>query len=125
MDIYNRIQGLASVTEKRRAIKALSDADKRAYTNYQSNLRQKRFMKDANNRDRVYAEKREYKKKQRQQNPEKVRAIVREYVRKFRERLKAQKQLIANLTTLPSLDINDLAARANLRRSTRISARNK
>ena len=52
MDIYDRIQGIAGLTEKRRAIKALSEADKRAYTNHQSNLRQKRFMRDVNNRDR-------------------------------------------------------------------------
>ncbi len=90
MDTYNRIQAITSLGERRKAVKALSESQKRDYTNYQSNLRKKKFMRDANNRDRVYADNREYKENVRKQNPERVRAIVREYVRKFRERRAAK-----------------------------------
>ena len=99
MDIYNRIQGIASLGEKHKAIKALSSSDKNAYMKYQTNLRQKKFMSDANNMDRVYAEKREYKKLQRKKNPEKVREIVRGYVKRFRDRLKSKKQEAKNVAT--------------------------
>lgn len=61
MDIYNRIQSITDITARRKAIKELSDDDKKAYTNYQSNLRKKKFMSDANNRDRVYAANNLYK----------------------------------------------------------------
>ncbi len=90
MDTYKRIQAITSLGERRKAVKALSESQKRDHTNYQSNLRKKKFMKDANNRDRVYADNREYKENVRKKNPEKARAIVREYVRKFRERQAAK-----------------------------------
>ena len=99
MDIYNRIQAITDIGSRRKALKALSDADKKAYTNYQSNLRKKKFMSNANNRDRVYVENREYKKIQRKKNPEKVREIVRGYVQRFRDRLKAKKQEAKDVAT--------------------------
>jgi hypothetical protein len=109
MDTYKRIQAITDIAAKRQAIKALSESDKKAYTNYQSNLRKKKFLRDANNRDRVYADNREYKSQVRKKNPEKARAIVREYVRKFRER-----QAAKNSKALRSLDITDLMARARV-----------
>lgn len=98
-DLYNRIQSIPKGSTRNEAIKALPENEKKAYRRYQNNLRQKRFMSDANNRDRVYVEKREYKKKQRQSNPEKVREIVRGYVQRFRERLKAKKQQAKNVAS--------------------------
>ena len=55
-------------------------------------------MSDAQNRDRVYAEKREYKRECRKNNPEKVREIVKAYVQRFRERrkIKIEAQHIAS-----------------------------
>jgi hypothetical protein len=107
MDTYKRIQAITSLGERRKAIKAMSESQKKDYKNYQSNLRKKKFMKDANNRDSVYAENREYKEKVRKKNPEKVKAIVREYVRKFRQR-----QAAKNSKALKPLDITDLMSRA-------------
>jgi hypothetical protein len=49
-----------------------------------------------------YAENKEYKEKIRKKNPEKVKAIVREHVRKFRERRAAK-----NSKALKSLDITN------------------
>jgi hypothetical protein len=109
MDTYKRIQAITSLSERRKAIKALSESQKRDYTNYQSNLRKKKFMKDANNCDRVYADNREYKEKVSKQNPEKVKAIVRKYVHKFRARLAAK-----NSKALRPLDITDLMSRARI-----------
>jgi hypothetical protein len=108
MDTYKRIQAITSLSQRRKAIKALSESQKIDYTNYQSNLRKKKFLKDANNHDRVYAENREYKEKVRKQNPEKAHAIVREYVRKFRERHASKRK------TLRPLDITDLMSRARI-----------
>jgi hypothetical protein len=109
MDTYKRIQAITSIGERRKAIKALSESQKKDYTNYQSNLRKKKFLKDANNRDKVYAENKEYKAQIRKKNPEKVKAIVREYVRKFRER-----QAAKNSKALRPLDITDLMSRARI-----------
>ena len=98
MDIYKRIQAISSFADRRKALKDLSDVDKKAYKRYQTNLRQKKFMSDAQNRDRVYAEKREYKRECRKNNPEKVREIVKGYVQRFRERrkIKIEAQHIAS-----------------------------
>lgn len=88
MDIYNRIQAIQNIGDRRKALKDLAAVDKKAYEKYQTNLRQKKFMSNAQNKDRVFAEKREYKKEYRKKNPEKAREIVRGYVQRFRERLK-------------------------------------
>ena len=109
MDTYKRIQAITDIAAKCKAIKALSESDKKAYTNYQSNLRQKKFLRDANNRYRVYADNREYKSQVRKKISEKARAIVREYVHKFRER-----QAAKNSKVLRSLDNTDLRARARV-----------
>ena len=108
MDTYKRVQAITSLGERRKAIKAMSESEKRSYLAYQSNLRKKKFMQDANNRDKVYAENKEYKAKIRKKNPEKVKAIVREYVRKFRERHASKRK------TLRPLDITDLMSRARI-----------
>ena len=108
MDTYKRIQAITDLGARRRAIKAMSESDKKAYLAYQSNLREKKYMKDANNRDKVYADNKERKAQYRKKNPEKARAIVREYVRKFRARVAAKSK------TLRSLDITDLMSRARI-----------
>ena len=58
-------------------------------------------MSDPNNRAKAYMEKNERREQKRRENPEKARAIVREYVRKFRERLKAKKE-----ATLRKVEVN-------------------
>lgn len=98
-DLYNRIQAIPHRGTRYAAIKALSSSEKDAYIRHQTNLRQKKFMTDDTNKNTVYTKKREYKKKQRQNNPEKVREIVRGYVRRFRERLKAKKQEAQNVAS--------------------------
>ena len=92
MDIYNRIQGITDRASRNKAIKALSESDKKAYVNYQSNLRKKRFLSDPNMRAKVYADNASYKERQRKANPEKARALVRKYVQDFRARLKTKKK---------------------------------
>jgi hypothetical protein len=91
MDVYNKIQAIKNIADRRKAIKELSQSDKKIYEKYQSNVRQKRFMQDVNKREKVYAEKREYHQRKIQENPEKAREILRGYVARFRERQK-QKQ---------------------------------
>jgi|LakMenE01Jun11ns_1017448.scaffolds.fasta_scaffold9824163_1 hypothetical protein len=88
MDIYNKIQAITNIAQRRQAIKELSQSDKKKYETYQTNVRQKRFMQDVNNREKVYAEKREYHKRKIQENPEKAREVLRGYVARFRERQK-------------------------------------
>jgi hypothetical protein len=80
MDTYKRIQAITVVAARRKAIKSLSDPETKAYTNYQANLRKKKFMFDANNRDRVYADNNDRKAQFSKTNPERARALVREYV---------------------------------------------
>jgi hypothetical protein len=88
MDIYNKIQAIQNIGDRRKALKELSASDKKTYEKYQTNLRQKKYMANAENKDKVYANKREYKREYRKKNPEKTREIVRGYVQRFRERLK-------------------------------------
>ena len=71
--IYNRIQSIASYGLRRKAIKALSDDDKKSYVRYQTNLRQRRYMSDPRKRDLMYAYNREYKKMIKMQFPERAR----------------------------------------------------
>ncbi len=90
MDTYNRIQAITSLGERRKAIKALSESPKKDYTNYQSNLRKKKVYERCQQPWQGVCCKQRIQRKGRKQNPEKVRAIVREYVRKFRERQAAK-----------------------------------
>lgn len=110
-NLYNSIQTTyQKIGDRRKAIKQMrdkSEADYIAYINYQSNLRKKEYMKDANTRDRVYADNREYKEKMRRL-AKKANPVVKDYVRRVRTRLQVKKLM----TSLQSLDINDLAARA-------------
>ena len=59
--IYNRIQSIASYGLRRKAIKALSESDKKSYIRYQTNLRQRKYMSDPRKRERTYAYNRKYK----------------------------------------------------------------
>jgi len=88
MDIYNKIQAIQNFADRRKALKDLTPLDKISYQKYQTNLRQKKFMTNPLNKDRVYAQKSQYKKEYRKNNPDKVRQVVRGYVQRFRERLK-------------------------------------
>lgn len=102
MDIFNKIQELSNIADKRKAIKELSDDDRKAYKRYQINLRQKKFMSDPHKRAKVYADKKEYKQKIKAYNPDKVREIVRGYVQRFRERQKLKKeanQIVSHILT--------------------------
>jgi len=102
MDIFNRIQALSNIADKRKAIKDLSHDDRIAYKRYQINLRQKKFMSDPDKRAKVYADKNEYKKNIRANNPDKAREIVRGYVLRFRERQKQKKeanQVVSDIIT--------------------------
>ena len=92
MDIFNKIQELSNIADKRKAIKDLSDDDRKAYKRYQINLRQKKFMSDADKRAKAYDKKKEYKHNLKANNPDKVREIVRGYVKRFRERQKQKKE---------------------------------
>lgn len=103
MDIFNRIQAISNIADKRKAIKELSDDDRKAYKRYQINLRQKKFMSDPDKRAKVYANKNEYKKNIRANNPDKAREIVRGYVQRFRERQKL-KNIEANIIVNDVID---------------------
>ena len=105
MDIFNKIQQLSNIADKRKAIKDLSDDDRKAYKRYQINLRQKKFMSDPDKKAKVYANKNQYKKNFRANNPDKAREIVRGYVQRFRERQKL-KNIEANI--IVSDIVNDI-----------------
>ena len=87
-------------------MKKKSEADCYAYVNYQSNLSKKKYLKEADNCDKVYAKNRAYQKKKTRQ--EESNPIIKAYVNRVRDKLKVRKLV----TSLPSLDINDLAKRA-------------
>ena len=91
MELFNKIQAISNNADKRKAIKDLSDADKKVYKRYQANLRQKKYMDNHDIRTKVYANKNEYKKIIRAKYPDKAKEIVRGYVQRFRERLKLKK----------------------------------
>ena len=52
--IYDRIQAIPKYGDRRRAIKALSENDKKSYIRYQTNLRQRKYMSDNVNRTLAY-----------------------------------------------------------------------
>ena len=102
MELFNKIQALSNYADKRKAIKELSDVDKIAYKRFQANLRQKKFMSNPDTRNKVYTDKKIYKKYIRASNPDKAKEIVRGYVQRFRERLKLKKEanlIVSNILT--------------------------
>ena len=106
--IFDKIQAITQIGSRRKAIAEMrekSPADHRLYVNYQSNVRKKEYMKDPDNRAKVYMKNREYKARIRK---EQANPIVQGYLQRVRNRLKTRKLV----TSLQSLDINDLALRA-------------
>ena len=106
--LYDRIQAIKPYGLRRKAIAEMRDksgADYYAYINYQSNLRKKKYMSDPDNRDKVYKKNREYKAKIRKElaNP-----YIQAYLKRLRDRINTRKLV----TSLQSMDINDLAQRA-------------
>jgi hypothetical protein len=52
--IYDRIQAITNLASRRKAIKSLSDSNKKEYIRHQTNLRQRKYMSDPVNRVNAY-----------------------------------------------------------------------
>ena len=86
-DIYNRIQAITNYAQRRKAIKALSEHEKKSYVRYQTNLRQRKYMSNPINRTLVYTMNAIYKNT-RKTIPERARLDRlkhAEYMRKYRQ----------------------------------------
>ena len=92
-EIYNKIQSITDYALRRKAVKALSENDKKCYVRYQTNLRQRRYMSDPRKRQLMYKYVNEYKKMIKMLYPEKARQNRIKhaaYMRAYRARKKAQ-----------------------------------
>ena len=72
-ELYSRIQSITDYALRRKAIKALSETDKKSYVRYQTNLRQKRYMSNPKHKALAYRYNTEYKKTVAMLYPEKAR----------------------------------------------------
>ena len=88
-EIYNNIQAITDFAQRRKAIKALSENDKKSYVRYQTNLRQRRYMSHPVHRTLAYTLNAEYKKMVKVLHPDKARQNRikhAEYMRQYRAR---------------------------------------
>ena len=60
-ELYSRIQSITDYAQRRKAIKALSETDKKSYVRYQNNLRQRKYMSNPVNRTNAYIHNAVYK----------------------------------------------------------------
>ena len=87
-ELYNRIQAITDNAQKRKAIKSLSEADKKSYVRYQTNLRQHKYMSNPVNRALAYTLNAVYKNFVKALQPEKARqnrTKHAEYMRAYRQ----------------------------------------
>ena len=87
-ELYNRIQSITDNAQKRKAIKSLSEAEKKSYVRYQTNLRQRKYMSNPVNRTLAYVLNAEYKKMIKVLHPNKARqnrTKHAEYMRAYRQ----------------------------------------
>ena len=89
-ELYSRIQSIADYALRRKAIKALSESDKKSYVRYQTNLRQRKYMTNPVNRTIAYTMNAIHRRNI-NINPERARKNrlkQAEYMRKYRARKK-------------------------------------
>ena len=87
-ELYNRIQAITDNAQRRKAIKALSENDKKSYVRYQTNLRQRKYMSNPVNRTLAYVMNAEYKKMVKVLHPNRARqnrTKHAEYMRMYRQ----------------------------------------
>ena len=92
-ELYSRIQSITDYASRRKAIKALSETDKKSYVRYQTNLRQRRYMSHPVHRTNAYVLNAIYKNFIKALQPEKARQNKIKhaaYMRQYRARKKAQ-----------------------------------
>jgi|688.fasta_scaffold244358_2 hypothetical protein len=82
MDIYNKIQAIEDMCAMRKALKELTEDDKKAYIRYQTNIRQQKYRQD--NKEQANIRSRIAMKKLRDENPEKYREMNIEHNRVYR-----------------------------------------
>jgi hypothetical protein len=89
--IYDQIKAITHYGDRRKAIKALSASEKKAYVRHQAMLRQRKYMSDPKKRAAAYAYVREYRKSITLMYPERIqrdRAQRAAYMRAYRARKK-------------------------------------
>ena len=95
--IYNKIQQMTNITERKKFIQTLTEEEKKAYTRYGNKLRQAKFNADPENRERYNKVRAEHKKEIKEEDPEKYRLLNIKYVGDYRLREKediAKKEVI-------------------------------
>ena len=88
-EIYNNIQAITDFAQRRKAIKALSENDKKSYVRYQTNLRQRRYMSHPVHRTNAYVLNAIYKNFIKALHPDKARQNRikhAQYMREYRAR---------------------------------------
>jgi acetone carboxylase gamma subunit len=82
MEIYNKIQAIEDICARRKALKELTEDDKKAYVRCQTNMRQQKYRQD--NKEQANIRSRIAMKKLREENPEKYREMNIQHNRVYR-----------------------------------------
>ncbi|KAJ1463992.1 hypothetical protein T484DRAFT_3648789 [Baffinella frigidus] len=86
--IYEKIQQMTNITERKKYIQTLTEEEKKAYTRYGNKLRQAKFNADPANKEKYNKTRAEHKKVIKEEDPEKYRLLNIKYVGDFRLREK-------------------------------------
>ena len=90
--IYDKIQLMTNITERKKYIQTLTEEEKKAYTRYGNKLRQAKFNADPVNKEKYNKVRADHKKVIKEEDPEKYRLLNIKYVGDFRLREKEEKE---------------------------------